>query len=151
MPCMPLILNEWVIHDLIGDNSEERQTETLQFLKQIEVRCDFLVLLYGSPWMKKAYKLMKEPRVGLRSVSKFLQDTFLFNSSKCKVFYTNEVPSLSSKLQSVVPAKDSYLLALHTAVPESIIITTDEKLVEALSGLPSVRVSLRDDFLRGYM
>jgi len=151
MPSIPLIVDEWVIHDLRGDNLEGRQMETFQFLTRVEAKCDHLVLLHRSPWMRKAYKLMKEVNPRLRLFSRFLRNTFLLNSSKCKIVGTNEIAPLPPELRSVVPSDDLYLIELHTVVPKSTIVTTDVKLVEALSNLPNVTVRLRDEFLKNYM
>ena len=151
MPSTPLILNEWVIHDLYGENGVSRQMETYQFLVRVEGKCDHLVLLRGSPWMTKAYKLMKEPSANLRLISKFLRNTFLFNASKCRIVETNEIPALPSDLQSIVPSDDSYLISLQMLVPKSILVTTDEKLITALSSKPHFVTCLRDEFIKNYM
>lgn len=150
MPSMPLILNEWVIHDLRGVNSEERQRETLQFLIEVQGKCDHLLLLHGSQWMKKAFSLMTDSRVGQRRMSRFLHRMFIRNSSKCKVFHSDDIPPLSPKMQSMVSSEDSYLVALNLAVPASTIITTDAKLLEALRELPNITIRLRDEFLKNY-
>lgn len=151
MSSVSLIVNEWVIHDLRGDNGEQRQRETLQFLIQVEQKCDHIVLLHGSTWMRKAYELMKDPRASLRPVSKFLHLAFLRNPSKCQILGENEVQPLPDNMQSVVPYDDSYLIQLNTAVPRSTIVTTDRSLIERLSKLPNITVSIREEFLKHYM
>jgi hypothetical protein len=152
MPSTPLILNEWVICDLTCENGKERQEETYEFLAQIEQKCDYLVLLYGSPWMLKAFKFMKESSRDqtLRRLSKFLFGTFIANQSKGKMFYGSEIPPMPPELESIVSIDDSYLVALCLAVPESIIVTTDTKLMAALCNVPGVRIQLRDEFLGHY-
>lgn len=151
MSSTPLILNEWVIHDLSGENGQERQTETYQFLERVERKCDHLVLLRGSSWMTKAFQLMKESDERLVYYSKFLQGSFLSNLSKCKIFDTNEIAAIPRNVQAVVPSDDSYLIALYLTEPKSIIVTTDVKLVEALSKLSNITVRLRDEFLTDYI
>lgn len=151
MPSTPLILNEWVIHDLRGDNGKQQQSETFRFLGQVELKCDHLVLLRGSQWMKKAYKLMKETEPRLRLVSKFLHRVFILNPLKSTILNPNEVPALPDELQAIVPADDWYLIALHKAVPRSIIVTSDLRLVQAVSNFPNVTICLRDEFLKEYL
>jgi hypothetical protein len=148
----PLVLNEWIIHDLEGENGSERQNETYEFLNQVERKCDHLVLLRGSMWMKKACELMKESgkSSNLRILSKFLFNTFILNPVKCKIFESNEVPPLSADLESVISTDDLYLIALHILLPGSIVVTTDTKLMEALSKSPNIIIKLRDDFLKSY-
>lgn len=151
MLSMPLILNEWVIEDLSGKNGQECQTETYQFLERVKRKCDHLVLLRGSSWMTKAFKLMKESDERLRYYSKFLHGSFLREPAKCKIFDTDEIASIPRDVQAVVSSDDSYLIALYLTEPKSIIVTTDVKLVEALSQLPNITVCLRDEFLKNYM
>lgn len=151
MPCTPLILNEWVIHDLSGENGQERQIETYQFLERVEIKCDHLVVLHGSSWMTKAFQLMKESDERVRYYSKYLHGSFLRNPSKCKIFYANELAKIPRNVKARVPSDDSYLIALYLTEPESVIVTTDENLVEALSKLTNIVVRLRDEFLTLYL
>lgn len=150
MQSKPLILDEWVIHDLRGDNGEERQKETFQFLEQVDTKCDHLVLLRRSPWMAKAHKLMKESEPKLRLISRFLHLTFIRNSLKNTTLNANEIPALPQELQMLISPKDSYLIALNKAVPESIIVTTDVDLVQALSDLPNMTIRVRNEFVENY-
>jgi hypothetical protein len=151
MASTPLILNEWVIHDLRGENGQERQRETHQFLKRVESKCDHLVILRGSPWATKAFELMKESDERLRYYSKFLHRHLLLEPSKCKTFDTSEIAIIPPEVQAVLPPDDSYLIALYLTEPKSIIVTTDVKLVEVLSKLSNIIVQLRDEFLKSYM
>ena len=102
MASTPLILNEWVIHDLRGDNGEQCQTEAFQFLSQVEAKCDHLVLLRGSPWMEKAYDLMRESYLNLkiRLISKFLQTSFILNPLKSATFDPEEIPHTATRTEA---------------------------------------------------
>ena len=151
MASTPLILNEWIIHDLRGDNGVKRRIETFQFLQQIEVKCDHIVLLRGSPWMRKAYKLMKDSNPSHRLISKYIQSTFIINPLKHHTYEPDEVPELSSELQEIVPDKDAYLIKLAKIDPKSIIITTDGSLLESISAFKDIQISLREDFIASYM
>lgn len=146
-----LVLNEWVIHDLKGENGQERQSETYQFLERVERKCDHLVVLRGSPWMTKAFGLMSESDELVRYFSKFLHGGFLRTPSKCTIYDANELAAIPHDIEAIVPSDDSYLIALHLTEPESVIVTTDEKLVGALSKLTDIRVRLRDEFLTSYV
>lgn len=151
MQSAPLILDEWMIHDLRGDNCKKCQTEAIQFLERIFQKCDHLLVLHNSPWMKKAYQLMIEsdPRVRYASVSLWVK--ILSNSAKCTKLYDDEIPDLPDDLQKAIGCDDSYLVALHLAVPDSTIVTTDHDLVEVLSKFNITKTSLRNDFLQKYV
>jgi hypothetical protein len=150
MSSTPLVLNEWVIHDLNGDNSKKRQKETLQFLRRIQEKSDHIVVLYGSVWARKAYQLMSESRPELREISKFLHRNFLLDPQKCNLVYPHDIPPIPGDVQAVLSSDDSYLIALCLLDPESIIVTTDEGLIEALSKFSSITVRLRHEFLKSY-
>jgi hypothetical protein len=147
----PLILNEWVIHDLRGENGQERQSETYHFLERVERKCDHLVVLRGSLWTTKAFQLMKESDERVRYYSKFLHVSFLRNPSKCKLYDANELVAIPRDVEAVVPSSDVYLIGLYLTELESVIVTTDKKLAEALSKLTDIRVRLRDEFLTSYV
>jgi hypothetical protein len=153
MPPTPLILNEWVICDLTCENGEECQKETYEFLARVARKRDYLVLLHGSPWMHKAYRFVKVAGrdQNLRRLSKFLFRTFILDPSKGKMFISGDIPSMPRELESIVSADDSYLVALCLAVPESIIVTTDTKLMAALRDVPGINIQSRHQFLGHYL
>ena len=151
MQSTSLVVDEWLIHDLRGDNGEKRQTEALQFLEKVMVKCDRLVLLRGSQWMKKAYKLAKETQPRLRLVSKFLHGSFILNSLKSITLNRNEISTLPEMLRTAVSSADSYLVALHRTVAESILVTSDEDLARRLFDFQDMTIRLRDEFLKEYL
>lgn len=151
MSSTPLILNEWVIHDLCGENGQEHQLETLQFLERIEKKCDYIVLLRGSPWTKKAYQFMKASDLQLRYYCQFLHTSFISNSNKCKIYTIDEIVSLTPDVQTLIPEEDTYLVQLCLAEPNSILITSDVKLLEALSHIPTITAKPRDQFIKDYL
>jgi hypothetical protein len=51
---MLLILDEWIIHDLQGDNGEEKQKESSAFLYKIKERCDKIC------WIKAYFYLRQK-------------------------------------------------------------------------------------------
>jgi len=44
------VVNEWLLHDLRGDNGQERQMEADRFLDTVIHRCDVIVFVMGSPF-----------------------------------------------------------------------------------------------------
>ena len=140
---MLIIFDEWLIHDLRGDNGESKRKETLTFLEKMYDRCDKLVILEGSPFVQKFYKLlMKDNRVHIRSISRYLRNYFLLNSDKCvKLSVAQELPE---ELKDRIPHEDRYLYQIRQTIKQGIIVTTDEEL----RSLPNTY--LRDEFLKEY-
>ena len=67
---MILVLNEWVFHDLLGENGEAVQRETAVFLNDFYTSHDKLVLPREPRWSQKAYQLMTLGDARLRNTSK---------------------------------------------------------------------------------
>lgn len=142
---MPLLIipDEWLVHDLRGNNGEKAQREAHSFLEKVYAKCDRLVILEGSPFVSKVYKLLfKDSRLLVRLISKFFSCSFLQNSEKC--IKLTDVKGLPTSLQEVVPCEDRYLFEIRETLQEGVIVTTDK----SLTSLPEVKS--RDDFLEKY-
>ena len=50
---MILIIDEWLWHDLAGENGEEKQKEAFRFLECIFKICDKIAIMENSPFIKK--------------------------------------------------------------------------------------------------
>ncbi len=138
-------MNEWLLHDLKGDNGPNRQKEANLFLDWLLRQCDIFVFVKGSPWAKKAYELMKLTDPTCRLLSKKLW-SLLGDLKKRRYLRLEELQPIPKECQQVVNPDDEYLVrALITANAHGI-ITTDEKLREALSTC-NIPVIMREDFL----
>ena len=60
---MIVVLNEWIFHDLLGENGEVAQRESVEFLKVFHSSRHKLVLPKESRWTEKAYRLIETDRV----------------------------------------------------------------------------------------
>ncbi len=147
-----LVLDEWLLHDLRGENSRQAQRETIEFLERLRERCDHIAVLRGSPWMQKAYDLMAQSEVRVRPLSKFLHLAILQDSKKCRFFDPGVLP-IEEKLAAKVPADDLYLVECYFAAGAKAIITTDQVLADSVRSVSdtTVNVRLRPEFLSDYM
>jgi len=69
---MLLVLDEWLLYDLRGDNGAQRQEQAEKLLKALIERCDGLVVPKG-PWLDKAYDLAGFQDALRRGLSRLLQ------------------------------------------------------------------------------
>jgi pantothenate kinase len=159
---MLLILDEWIIHDLQGDNGNEKQKETYAFLQKIKEKCDKISWISGSKFSYKYNKFCKfcgeicyDPE--LRKKIRFLESSFLRNPQKVEIITLDElnieVEEYSHILKDINP-DDHYIVKAYFYLKrkineEPIIITTDEKLVKKLRDL-GVQVDFRHDFILNY-
>jgi len=140
------VVNEWLLHDLKGENGEERQKEAVQFLDRLNQRCDIIVFVLGSPWAKKAYELMEFSDPKRRLLSKKLWGLLNDTRKRCPL-KQDELQPISGELQKVVKPDDWYLVQAFKAANADGIITTDEDLQKVLIPF-SIPVIMREDFLR---
>lgn len=153
---MRLLINEWFIHDLGGDNGLEAQEESARFLISLIKGSDQIVVLEDSPWMGKAFKLMKETDETVRRLSKLLMGSVILDSNKCQRLKISELKSLPEELQKLlderqVDSDDYYLLQTYYSTDIDFLITSDARLRDALSQIPEIKIVLRNDFLRPYL
>lgn len=144
------ILNEWVFSDLDGENGISAQEETATFLKTLATTNDAIAVLRPSPWLRKAWGLHKRNDARRRALSQLLQRAILRNQDKCRFVVPGDVLPVPESIEIVTPPEDAYLVQTYLSVGADALITTDEKLQDALAGVPEVNVHLRDDFLSTY-
>ena len=137
-----IIPDEWLVHDLMGENGEEAQRATIAFHGTILQKCDRIAILRGSPFAGKVLDLMGTEDVRLRRLARYLRLQFIENSKKCLILQTGK--DLDIQLSARVPISDRYLFEVRELLGEGTIVTTDSDL----TGLDGVKT--RVDFLRGY-
>ncbi len=144
------VVNEWLLEDLIGANGQERQAESYKFLEALRNKPDRIAVLESSPWMGKAYKLIKHQDPLIRRLSKYLWLGILRDASKCAWLVRDELKNLPDEVKTRSPDEDLYLVEIYHSVDANALITSDQKLFKALS-TTSIHVELRDDFLTSYL
>ncbi len=142
---MILIIDEWLWHDLAGENGKEKQKETFKFLKCILKICDKIAIMRDSPFVKKFWFFSKrlDPEI-----VKFFKSYFLFNSNKCDLCDYIEEHSLPG-----IKPDDLYLYNLYLYFEkrmEECVITTDKPLIEIFRK-EGLKVIHRDEFLKEYL
>ena len=144
---MILVLNEWIFHDLLGENGEVAQQETAAFLNVFHASSDKLALPNERRWMQKAYRLLTLNDAPLRNTCKqfhsLIQDSD--RTIHARGMSSDEMPD-----ELRVPAEDLYLIAAYLSVNADTLITTDQGLYEALVDSDLVSCQLRSEFMARY-
>jgi predicted nucleic acid-binding protein len=151
MPSQNIVVDEWLLHDLSGENGRKAQGQAYRFLLKLKDKCDRLVVLRGSVWAQKAYALMKSLDREVQRLSKFLHRGILQDLQKCRYFETNEIHSLSQDVASQIPRKDVYLVEVYCSSGADMLLTTDGPLRDVLRDVGTVNVRLREEFLTEYL
>lgn len=153
MPSRRLLIDEWLLHDLQGDNGRLAQARAGELLEKIRQVCDHIVLRKGSRWAQKAYELMKYNDPIVRDLSKYLHLVILRDPGKCRVLEGDHIPPLPAEVERVIPPHDLYLLETYATSQAELFITTDTRLLEILGRIDrfNVNVALKELFLEQYL
>ena len=141
-----LILDEWVWHDLEGENGKPHQIETYTFLRALQSGSDHsLLLVAGSAFEAKSLRFSTHTDVLRREMSRLWRLGIRFNSNKLRIL--KDLSPLPEDLASLVKLDDHYIVQAALAEPEALVVTTDLDLSAVLQG-KSMQCILRDSFLR---
>jgi hypothetical protein len=146
---VPIVLNEWIIHELAGENGLVAQRESASFLQFFRDGAETIAVLRGSPWMDKAFWLTRIEKSDVRILSKFLHLAILIDPSKCRFVEPEEVEPLPDDLAKDVPVDDVYLFQTALAGQAGIIVTSDLRLIQRVTSAPDRGIQLvwRNDYL----
>jgi len=148
----PFIIDEWIWHDLSGENGEEKLKETSKFIKCVYEKCDKIATIENSRFEKKFFNFCK--RVGQadhisRKITKFYFGNIFYNSEKYIRVNEKECQQISEDISSKIKPDDQYLVKLHYKL-QGLIITTDNPLLEILKK-HQIQCEYRDNFLPNYI
>jgi len=146
------VINEWLFSDLRGENGNEKSVESFEFLKKLIHNRDRIAVLYGSPWLKKAYDLMAVKDRGIKTISRFLHKRVLLDSHICLYIHPNDSNEIDEEIRKQIPDDDLYLIKTYLYSKADAFITTDQRLINAISCIKTLNIILvhRDDFLKDY-
>ena len=147
---MLYVLNEWVFHDLLGENDDNTLKETGRFLVAFHRSDDRLVTPPERRWNEKAYRLMQMTDPRGRQISQLFH-SLLRDSNRVVRPTPEDLPPIALELREKTPPEDLYLVLAYLATDADLLVTTDEKLHSALAQRDEVDCRLRNEFLVPYM
>lgn len=145
-----LVLDEWLWSDLAGENTEEKQRQTAQFLEAIFRKCDRIVMVRDSSFARKALSFSRYTDRPRRGIARFFKDSFWYNSRKSVMLDQLELRELRPEIASKIKADDHYIVRAYLTSRGSVIVTTDNPLNETLAQ-HNIACKLRDEFVPGYV
>ena len=145
-----LVINEWLLHDLGGRNGSASREQALGFLQSLPARQDRIAIAQATPWVNKAYQLMKSTDPASRFVSKLLH-SILLDPDVCIMLPCANSDVIPLPIREITPPDDLYLVAIYFASHASALVTTDQRLIDTLSIHQEVVLQSRDAFLQRYL
>jgi hypothetical protein len=148
-----IVINEWIFHDMRGENGLSAQVRVEAFLEALKDGADRIVVLRGSSWASKAWDMWNQDDANIQLLSKLLYLGILVDPRKCQYLEANEVQPLPPDLDEQVPCDDVYLFQTALVGNAEMIVTTDTRLLERVTNANrhGIRLLLRDDFFREYL
>lgn len=140
------IVDEWLWHDLSGENSAKRRAEAFTFLEKVVLKCDVIVSLKQSPFEQKFYQLCRRTDVITRTVVRFFRHQILQNRQKYRAYAEADCPQLPE--DSAVKRDDAYLVRLALG-GYGTVVTTDHPLLQHLQQ-KNLACIHRDELLQNY-
>jgi len=151
VPSRLIVLNEWLLHDLRGDNGRDFQSQSFEFLQALIQKPDRIAVLRASPWVTKAYNLMKHHDPLVLEIAKLLHKGILLDLSKCLQLNRHDLIPLPVALQHIELKEDKYLFDLCHSANADLIVTSDTRLIEKVALIEEIRLALRQEFLSEYL
>ncbi len=144
------VLNEWLWSDLSGETDARKQKESYGILVALIQGSDRLVVVEGSAFVQKCWRLSKVASDVLRRDAVKLFKSLLVDPARCLRLGSTTLKDPPSGLARRCKADDYYLIQAQQAVPDSTVVTTDNELMDALqaSGLLCLR---RDEWVPEYL
>lgn len=146
---MILVINEWIFHDLLGENGPAAYRETEDFVKKLFQSTDWIVMPIEQRWKRKAYQLMTSETPELRQVSQLFH-SLLRDSNRCIILDPDYIPATPQDAYDWAPSEDIYLIEAYVAAGADLLVTTDETLNQAIAEHGQFACQLRDEFLPAY-
>jgi hypothetical protein len=145
-----LVIDEWLWSDLVRHNGLEPQREAFNFLRAVFNKCDRIVIVKGSRFDEKAGLLWQHDDVPQRTIARYYQNTFVYNSNKSMLLEESELAELTPEIASDVKPADQYLIRAQQTAQAELVVTTDNPLMRALEkhGIPH---QARETFVPGYI
>jgi len=147
-----LIFDEWVWADLNGENGEEAQRETFRLLQRVFGKCDQLVTVNGSSFLRKYFNMAKRASTGdpRRTIVKVFKAQFLENSEKLHRLQEGSLPDAPPEVEHKVDEDDKYLIRAYLAAQVDLLVTTDNPLIAMLNEC-GIRCQHRNAFISNYL
>lgn len=142
-----VVLNEWILHDLTGENGPQPQVESRDVLDWLELGAARLLVLKGSPWAAKAQALLSSVRPELRLLGRQLNLRILRDSRVSTLLDPYSITPTPAEWLVGVPGDDAYLVATYYAGKGTLLVSHDAKLVSALQINGHVQVVPKTEFV----
>jgi len=147
---MEISIDEWIVHYI---SDPQKCGIAFNLLERVYNKCDKFVALQGGGLMAKIWSMSEDFgswEQNSRGVAKYFFSYFLYNSDKFIQRISQTLCPLPEDLRQQTPNDDIYLVETAMNTQDKLILTTDGRLKEKLSGWQELNIQLVDEFLQKY-
>lgn len=146
---MNIVVNEWLLEYFVPGTSREVWERVLSFFDNVQRLDRKMVIGWETPFTRKFYRFMKEHGHNRTFKENYtrLNDLLFKNSERTILVGSGEMNSVTEEEMEGVHVDDRYLLELVRTVPNSVIVSTDERLIKALEGKKDFPILHLKDYL----
>ena len=132
---MYLVVNEWLLDYSVPGTDKTRVSQVNQFFQKFYSSPSKIVIGRETPFTTKFHRFFKQHERDLVFKKNYLKlHNLLFkNTLRTRILEESEIERLPDELLTGIHDDDWYLLELANTVKESVIITTDSRLIKALA------------------
>ena len=123
------IVDEWLWHDVRGENGEERRVQAFRFLETLCGKCDILVTLRHSPFEQKFFETCQRSENTTRAIVRLFRLAIYNNQQK---YLSVEEDDCSLPLEGVPAKPDDLYLVRLAASGYGTVVTSDHPLIQIL-------------------
>ena len=146
---MILVLNEWLFHDLLGENGADAFHQTVALVGALQQSADQLIVPTEARWREKAFRLTQRTDLQGRAVSKLFQ-SLLWDTNRAIWMHREDTLPFEDSPPAQTPPEDVYLVGAYLAGSADLLVTTDDGLFNALAESDSINCQMREAFLASY-
>src|SRR5579863_924264 len=143
------VVNEWLWHDLSGNNGPSQQSEAFSIIEKLPASDHRIVVIEGSSFDQKAWSLCKSANPIVQRIAGAYVANVRANSDRCQTLKPGDVAAFPQELALAIKPDDRYLVQALLSVPGAILVTTDGDLRDAL-GKTGLNCISREQFLSTY-
>jgi len=150
---MQFVINEWLLEYLRPQSNDTHKITALKIISKLIQKGDKIVIRRPSRFLDKFYRYMKVYGADIEFKTRFKGLSLLFLNSEQTIFIDDKDVLIkpSQNIINKTPFDDYYLIEAALNLPDSIIITTDTRLKEALKDEQSIKIILLDEFIKDYL
>jgi hypothetical protein len=152
VPPDPIVVNEWLFHDMRGDNGLYDQQRVEVFLEALKQGTDQIIVPQETRWTDKAWQLWEVRDARVQILSKLLYLGVLIDPLKTIRLRPDQLEPLPDDLSGQVPADDVYLFQAAFAGGANTIVTTDQRIdMVTNANHHGIQLRFRDDYYLAHL